>query len=86
MSILGSGTIGRGFKGEFCRFQMTPGLYTYDVCHADQFILSVHEPDGGRLLYQKVLNGAGNPGVLSSWDWTFNPSDGSYQGLYPRAW
>jgi len=82
---IGSGTIGRGFKGEFCRFQMTPGIYTYDVVDADQFILSVRDP-GGTNLYQKVLNGAGHPGTLSSWDWSFNPSDGIYFGLYPRSW
>ncbi len=26
---VGSGTIGRGFRGEFCRFQMVPGDYSY---------------------------------------------------------
>jgi len=81
---IGSGTIGRGFKGEFCRYQMTPGVYTYDVVHANQFIVSVRDEKGNRL-YQKVLSGAGNPGTLSSWDWTYNPADGSYLGIYPRA-
>lgn len=82
---IGSGTIGRGFKGEFCRFQMTPGIYTYDIVHANQFILCVRDQKGTNL-YQKVLNGSGHPGTLSSWDWSYNPSDGNYIGLYPRAW
>ena len=30
MGGLGCGTIGRGFKGEFCRYQLVPGLYE---CH-----------------------------------------------------
>jgi hypothetical protein len=64
---------------------MTPGIYTYKVVAADQFILSVRDTEGTNL-YQKVLNGAGHPGTLSSWDWSFNPSDGSYTALYPRAW
>ena len=84
---IGSGSIGRGFKGQFCRFQMTPGLYSYDVVHQNQFILSVRDAKG-TLTYQKVLNGAGPPPktLLSTWDWTFNPENGSYLGLYPRAW
>jgi len=83
---IGGGTIGRGFAGQFCRFQMTPGLYSYEVVHADQFILSVHSCKDESLMYQKVLSGAGNPGTLSAWDWSFDPSQGSYTGLYPRAW
>ncbi|CAG7829246.1 unnamed protein product [Allacma fusca] len=82
---IGAGTIGRGFKGQFCRFQMTPGLYTYDVCHADQFIVTVRDTKGS-LLYQKVLSGVGDPGTLSAWDWSFDPAQGSYTGLFPRAW
>lgn len=84
---IGSGSIGRGFKGEFCRFQMTPGLYSYNVVHANQFIATVMD-DKGKTIYQKVLSGAGAPPkrLLSSWDWSYNASDGSYQGLYPRAW
>ena len=85
MGGIGSGTIGRGFKGEFCRFQMVPGLYTYDVCHADQFILTVRDKKG-RLLYQKVLSGVGDPGILTSWDWSFNSEDATYTGLFPLAW
>lgn len=84
---IGSGSIGRGFKGEFCRFQMTPGVYSYNVVHADQFILTVMN-ETGSTIYQKVLSGAGPPPkrALSCWDWTYNPSDASYHGLYPRSW
>jgi non-lysosomal glucosylceramidase len=28
---LGCGTIGRGFKGEFCRYQLVPGLYEFQT-------------------------------------------------------
>ncbi|ODN01681.1 Non-lysosomal glucosylceramidase [Orchesella cincta] len=84
---IGSGSIGRGFKGEFCRYQMTPGRYQYNVVHANQFILTVMD-DKGERLYHKVLSGTGAPakGKLSSWDWSYNPADATYQGLYPRAW
>ncbi|XP_021947733.1 non-lysosomal glucosylceramidase [Folsomia candida] len=84
---IGSGSIGRGFKGEFCRYHMVPGIYSYDVVDANQFILCVRDTKG-TVLYQKVLSGVGKPenGNLSSWDWSFNPCDGHYTGLYPRAW
>ena len=32
---LGTGTIGRGYRGEFCRFQMVPGIYEYFTVQAD---------------------------------------------------
>jgi non-lysosomal glucosylceramidase len=32
---LGCGTIGRGFKGEFCRYQLVPGLYECQTVEAN---------------------------------------------------
>lgn len=32
---IGSGSIGRGYRGEFCRFQMVPGIYDYHIVQAD---------------------------------------------------
>ncbi len=32
---VGCGTIGRGFKGEFCRYQLVPGLYEFHVVEAN---------------------------------------------------
>lgn len=40
---IGSGTIGRGWAGEFCRFQMRPGIYEYNVVHANQFIVTIRD-------------------------------------------
>lgn len=52
---IGGGTIGRGFKGEFCRFQMKPGIYEYDIVDADQFIVTVRNSNGVTT-YQNVLS------------------------------
>jgi len=84
---LGSGTIGRGFRGEFCRFQMVPGMYEHNTVAADQFILTIHSTKG-ECLYQSVLGGnrEGAKGAPSSWKWRGNPEDSLYCGLYPRAW
>jgi len=32
---LGCGTIGRGFRGEFCRYQLVPGLYEFQTVEAN---------------------------------------------------
>ena len=41
----------RGFRGEFCRFNMIPGMYEYNIVPSDQFILSIHSDTGG-CIYQ----------------------------------
>ena len=38
---IGCGTIGRGYRGEFARFQMVPGIYDHTVIQANQVI---HQP------------------------------------------
>lgn len=84
---IGGGSINRGFKGEFCRYQMVPGIYEYKTLHANQFILTVHS-ETGCLIYSNVLSPYSAPadGSLSSWKWNFPKSQGHYTGLYPRAW
>lgn len=52
---IGSGTIGRGFRGEFCRYQMVPGIYEYETVMANQFIATIRDPKGNTL-YQRVLS------------------------------
>nr|CAD7399134.1 unnamed protein product [Timema cristinae] len=83
---IGGGTIGRGFKGEFCRFQMRPGMYEYHTVAANQFIVTIHNSEG-KMIYQKVLSPYNKPNHgLSSWNWNFNGSHAQYCALYPRAW
>ena len=33
---IGAGSIGRGWKGDFNRWQLKPGIYTYDVVDVNQ--------------------------------------------------
>ena len=49
---IGSGTIGRGTTGEFLRFQINPGIYTYDVVAADAFHVCVRDTNGGKVIFQ----------------------------------
>uniref|UniRef100_T1JDY2 Non-lysosomal glucosylceramidase n=1 Tax=Strigamia maritima TaxID=126957 RepID=T1JDY2_STRMM len=81
---IGAGTIGRGFKGEFCRFQLIPGVYKHRTVKADQFIVCIRR--NGTTVYQKVLSPLKPKKELKSWVWGFDGSQASYRGLYPRAW
>lgn len=80
---IGCGTVGRGYRGEFCRFQMLPGLYDHHIVQANQFILCIRK--NGKTVYQKVLTGR-KAKHLKSWDWGFPTQDATYHALYPRAW
>ena len=41
MGGLGGGTIGRGFRGEFCRYQLVPGLYEFQTVETNT-VRSLH--------------------------------------------
>ncbi|XP_060068872.1 non-lysosomal glucosylceramidase-like [Ylistrum balloti] len=80
---IGCGTVGRGFRGEFCRFQMLPGLYEHQTVQANQFILCIRK--NGKTVYQKVLTGRKGK-HLKAWEWGFPAANATYHALYPRAW
>ncbi|KAK9884264.1 hypothetical protein WA026_005216 [Henosepilachna vigintioctopunctata] len=52
---IGSGTIGRGFRGEFCRFQMKPGLYECNTVEANQFIITIKD-EHQKTIFQSLLS------------------------------
>lgn len=52
---IGGGSIGRGFAGEFCRFQMKPGLYEYNTVHANQFIVTIKN-ENDVTIFQSLLS------------------------------
>lgn len=86
---IGCGSIGRGWKGEFNRWQLTPGMYNYTYVEANQFIVCVRKK--GRTTYQAVLSPNRPNGVLcgrslQGWNWGFNGAHATYHALYPRAW
>lgn len=81
---IGSGTIGRGFKGEFCRFQLFPGMYENRTVKSDVFIVCVRS--NGETVYQQVLSHRKPKKTLSAWTWGFPGQDATYTGLFPQAW
>ncbi|XP_041983726.1 non-lysosomal glucosylceramidase [Aricia agestis] len=83
---IGGGTIGRGFKGEFCRFQLNPGLYEYVTVPECQFIVNIQN-DKHETIFQSVLSTYSKPKKApQSWEWNLNGSECEYTALYPRAW
>ncbi|KAF6767690.1 hypothetical protein AHF37_05216 [Paragonimus kellicotti] len=88
MGGIGCGAIGRGYRGEFVRSSLIPGMYAYDKQPTDQFILTVRNQD--KVLYQQVLSPHNNPSSvpsgLRSWSWGFPAENAHYIGLYPRSW
>ncbi|XP_055544706.1 non-lysosomal glucosylceramidase [Wyeomyia smithii] len=83
---IGAGTIGRGFAGEFCRFQLRPGLYEYNTVHANQFIVTIKD-ENNVTIFQSLLSSYSRPKTpLASWESHINPSKCNYTALYPRAW
>ncbi|KAK7116158.1 non-lysosomal glucosylceramidase-like isoform X2 [Littorina saxatilis] len=82
---IGCGTMGRGYKGEFCRFQISPGIYHHKEVEANQFILTLRR--NGETVYQQVLSSHKKKGKgLKAWNWGFPGDQATYHALYPRAW
>ncbi|XP_061525221.1 non-lysosomal glucosylceramidase isoform X1 [Phycodurus eques] len=80
---IGGGTITRGWRGEFCRWQLTPGMYHYKTVAADQFTVCLRR--GGQTVYQQVLS-VERPPTLQGWNWGYCGEYAFYHALYPRAW
>ncbi|CAH1436386.1 unnamed protein product [Lactuca virosa] len=87
---MGSGSITRGFRGEFRQFQIIPGACEPSPMMANQFSIFISR-DGGNKKYASVLSpgqhdGTGTDQGLSSWGWNLNGQHSTYHALFPRAW
>ncbi len=82
---LGGGTITRGFRGDFVRWQLQAGMVHYGAVAADQFSLWARRP--GRPPQAIVLNPRPAPAdSLTAWGWRLPAETGTYYALFPRAW
>lgn len=73
---IGCGTMGRGYRGEFARFQMVPGIYDHTVIQANQ-VLIAHKSCGDTWdfilkLRKNVNNAFCNFLTLNFVYWIFN--------------
>ncbi|KAF5292347.1 hypothetical protein FQA39_LY03381 [Lamprigera yunnana] len=83
---IGSGTIGRGFKGEFCRFQMQPGVYEYNTVDANQFIITIKNASNNTIFQSLLSTYMRSTKSLNCWEQLIDGSKCQYTGLYPRSW
>ncbi|KAJ3671584.1 hypothetical protein LUZ60_007663 [Juncus effusus] len=88
---IGSGSIGRSYKGDFQRWQFFPGVCEDKPIPANQFSAFVSRKDGTK--YSTVLSPSkpqfpkkANPSGIGSWDWNFVGNNSVYHALYPRSW
>ena len=89
---LGSGCVGRGYKGDFRRWSLHPGRYIHRVVPADQFSIRVRYQNG--TVRTQVLSTIGSigsdmstvPSELSKWTWSLSADKATAYALYPRSW
>ncbi|CAF4727784.1 unnamed protein product [Rotaria sp. Silwood1] len=82
---VGCGTIGRGFRGEFCRYQLVPGLYEFNTVDANTFTVCIRRRN--TTTYCQVLTPYRlRKKGLRSWNCAFPRENGHYQALYPQSW
>lgn len=89
---MGSGSISRGFRGEFRHWQIIPGICEASPIMANQFSIFISR-DGGNRSYASVLAPGQHEGLgkscdqgISSWGWNLSGQHSSYHALFPRSW
>ncbi|CAI6006757.1 unnamed protein product, partial [Closterium sp. NIES-64] len=94
---IGACSIGRGFQGEFNRWQFAAGQCEDAPVEADQFSVFITrqaEPSRPTLKFSSVLYPGVPKGVrrkasgsgIDAWGWNMDGSRSTYYALFPRAW
>lgn len=81
---LGTGSIGRTFRGDVARWHLAVGTHRFEPVAADGFALFVGRPDGSS--QASVLSAYRPDGELPAWGWDLPVGGGTYHALFPRAW
>jgi non-lysosomal glucosylceramidase len=81
---LGSGSIGRTFRGDFARRHLIVGTHVFRPSPVDGFAIHVGGVEGAaaRTTLLSALRPAGLPDGVAA----LTPGVGTYHGLFPRAW
>ncbi|BAT94661.1 uncharacterized protein HKW66_Vig0190020 [Vigna angularis] len=92
---MGSGSISRGFRGEFRQWQIIPSLCEASPVMANQFSIFISR-EGGNKNFSSVLAPGQHEGLgsskkpddqgISSWGWNLSGQHSTYHALFPRAW
>eukprot|EP01103_Thecamoeba_quadrilineata_P018741 TRINITY_DN7323_c0_g1_i1.p1 TRINITY_DN7323_c0_g1~~TRINITY_DN7323_c0_g1_i1.p1 ORF type:complete len:879 (+),score=168.96 TRINITY_DN7323_c0_g1_i1:63-2699(+) len=81
---IGSGSITRGWRGDFCRWSLVPGRPRYRTVEADQFSVFIQRENLPPV--SKVLATHLKPKHLKTWDFGLKGDKSHYHALFPRAW
>jgi non-lysosomal glucosylceramidase len=80
---LGSGSIGRTYRGDFARWHLAPGFHHFEPRPANQFAVRVER---GAEVRATVLCPLIRDDRLSGWNWDYPAGRGTYFALFPNAW
>lgn len=83
---IGAGTIGRGYRGEFCRFQLKPGNCDYSTVEANEFIVTIKDSSNETIFQSTLSTYTRSNKLLHTWEQRLDASKCRYTGLYPRSW
>ncbi|KAF2076803.1 hypothetical protein CYY_001880 [Polysphondylium violaceum] len=93
---IGSGSINRGWKGDFVRWNLESGIVSNQVVDTDKFSVFINFHDAqynnvGSITPSKkaVVLYPGKPKTnlnLDVWNWSLKGDNSCYFGLFPRAW
>ncbi len=81
---LGTGSIGRTFRGDFARWHLEVGAHAFRPSPVDGFSLHVGSADGASAR-TTLLSALRPPDLPPSID-ALAPGQGTYHALFPRAW
>ena len=82
---IGSGSIGRSFMGDFCRYQLVPGIYEHEIVEANTFTVCIRKKSS--TVYQQTLS-TRRPKAkgLKGWNMMYSGENATYHALYPQSW
>ena len=83
---LGTGSIGRTFRGDVARWHLDVGRHRFEPVLADGFSLFVGHADGTSQATVLAVRPPSNDGSLPAWGWDLPVGGGTYHALFPRAW
>ena len=81
---LGTGSIGRTFRGDVARWHLDVGRHRFEPVLADGFSLFVGREDGSTKATVLAVRPPGDD--LPAWGWDLPVGGGTYHALFPRAW
>jgi non-lysosomal glucosylceramidase len=84
MGGLGTGSIGRSFRGDVSRWHLEVGRHAFAPVAADAFSVFVGRADGSSEAH--VLACGWRPPELATWGFDLPVGAGTYHALFPRAW